>query len=49
MVCEECGGGSLVGADWTSRPYAPYNLPRQLLLRELELATSAHTKYNIFP
>lgn len=44
--CQQCGSGSLVGADWCSRPYSPLNLPHALLLRELELATSRPDAYN---
>ena len=44
--CQECGIGSLVGADWCSHPYAPLNLPIQLLTRELDIASSNPTRYD---
>jgi hypothetical protein len=44
--CDACGLGSLIGADWTSRPYAPYALPTALLVRELDLASSHPDTYN---
>jgi hypothetical protein len=44
--CVACGNGSLVGADWPNYPYQPYNLPRPLLLRELDLAAQNPETYD---
>lgn len=44
--CRLHGLGSLAGADWTSKPFTYFNLPRTLLLRELELAISRPDAYN---
>ena len=46
MACSACGLGTLVGADWTSRPFTPFNLPTALLTRELDLASSHPDTYN---
>ena len=46
MRCPACGTGSLAGADWMTHPYIPFRLPRALLLRELDLASSHPDTYN---
>ena len=44
--CPTCGTGSLAGTDWMTHPYNPFHLPRALLLRELDLASSHPSTYN---